>query len=74
MLFGFWMLEGVFVCYFRLGFLGLVFSRMWLLRVDYALFLLLPVDCALRYGKILEGAEDPPGFLEWAYNFLARKS
>ena len=74
LLFAFWMAEGVFVCYFRLGFLALVFSRLWLLWVDYALFLLLPVDCALRYGKILEGEEAPPGFLEWAYKLLFRKS
>ena len=61
------MAEAVFVCYFRLGFLALAFSRMWLLWVDYLLFVLLPLDCAVRYGCVISGDTCPPGFLEWIF-------
>ena len=74
LVFAYFMLEGIFVCYFRLGFLALIFSRSWLLWMDYLLFVLLPIDCAVRYGKILEGQDSPPGFLEWAYKFVFRAS
>jgi hypothetical protein len=74
LLFASWMAEGVFVLYFRLGFFALVLGRMWLLWVDWLLFILLPIDCAIRCGKVLEGEESPPGFLEWAWRMFARKS
>ncbi len=74
LLFACWMAESVFVLYFHLGFLALIFSRVWLLWVDRLLFVLLPIDCAIRYGKVLEGSESPPGFLEWAWRIVARKS
>jgi hypothetical protein len=70
LVFACFMLEGVFVCYFRLGFLALVFSREWLLWVDYSLFALLPVDCIIRYGQVLRGDESPQGFLEWAFRWM----
>ena len=65
--FAFFMLEGVFVCYFRLGFLALVVSRAWVLWLDYLLFILLPLDCAIRYGHILRHDAAPAGLLEWVF-------
>ena len=57
--FGFFVLEGVFVCYFRLGLLALAFSLVWLLWLDYALFVLLPLDCAVRFGRVVAGDPAP---------------
>lgn len=74
LLFAFWMLESVFVLYFHVGFLVLLCSRIWVLWIDRLLFLLLPLDCAIRYGKLLEGEESPPGFLEWAWRLVSRKA
>jgi hypothetical protein len=65
--FGFFMVEGIFAFYFRGGFLGFVFSRMWLIWLDWALLVVLPLDCAVRYGHIIRGDAHPEGFLEWLF-------
>jgi hypothetical protein len=61
------LLEGVFVLYFHAGFLGVVFGSWWLLRLDWVLFFLLPLDCLVRYGHIIRGDDSPAGFLEWIF-------
>lgn len=65
--FGFFMLDAVFVCYFNYGFLAVVFSREWLLPLDRILFVLVPLDCAMRFGRIIRGDSVPAGFLEWVF-------
>ena len=65
--FGYFLLDGVFVCYFRLGFLALVFSRPWLLWLDYLMFVILPLDCLVRFGRLIRGDCAPAGFLEWLF-------
>ena len=65
--FGFFLVEGVFASYFHAGFLGLTFSRMWLIWLDWALLLILPLDSAVRYGHIIRGDAFPGGFLEWLF-------
>ena len=65
--FAYFMLNAVFVCYFGAGFLAVVFSRMWLLYVDYLMFVVVPIDCAVRFGRIIRGDSVPAGFLEWVF-------
>jgi hypothetical protein len=65
--FGFFLVEGVFASYFHAGFLGLTFSRMWLIWLDWALLVILPLDSAVRYGHIIRGDAFPGGFLEWLF-------
>jgi hypothetical protein len=65
---GFWLLEGAFIGAFHMGFLGIVFSSWPLNFLDYLLVVLLPLDCAVRYGQIISGDSVPGGFLEWLFN------
>lgn len=65
--FGFFLVEGIYAFYFHGGFLGFVFSRMWLIWLDWALLVVLPLDCAVRYGHIIRGDSHPEGFLEWLF-------
>ena len=72
--FSIFLLEGIFVFYMHLGFLGLIFSSERLFRLDWFLLLLLPLDCMIRYGQVLRSAESPDGFLEWAFGWLKPKN
>lgn len=69
----FFLLEAVFVLYFHLGFFGLIFGSVRWLHFDWFLFLLLPVDCIIRFDHVLRGDESPDGFLEWAWDWLKRR-
>ena len=65
--FSYWMLEGVFAFYFRGGFLAFVCSSAPLLWLDWALVVVLPLDCAIRFGRLIRGDSIPCGFLEWLF-------
>jgi hypothetical protein len=65
--------EGILIFYLGSGifnlFLGgevLGFRVFWL---DILLFSILPVDCLVRYGRLLKGDEVPAGFLEWVFKW-----
>jgi hypothetical protein len=64
---GLFLAEGVFAFYFRAGFLGVMFSQHILFWLDWVLLVLLPLDCAIRYGHIIRGDSCPAGFLEWMF-------
>jgi hypothetical protein len=65
--FGLFLAEGVFAFYFHAGFLGVVFGRHLLFWLDWSLLVLLPLDCAVRYGHVIRGDSCPAGFLEWVF-------
>ncbi len=64
---GFFMVEGIFFGAFHGGFLTMLFGRRLLFWLDLALLLVLPADCAMRYGQIIRGDSVPAGFLEWLF-------
>ena len=61
---GLFMLEAIFMLYFHEGYGQLIFgwSNSWM---DWVVFVLLPMDIAVRYTQVLRGDEAPDGFLEW---------
>ena len=64
----FWFLEGLFVCYFQVGFLTVLFGHRLLGLLDFPLFFLLPLDSAIRFGRVTSGDSTlPNGFLEWLF-------
>ena len=65
--FGFFMVEGIFTFYFHSGFLAIVFGQEALLWLDRILLILLPLDSAVRYGHVIRGDSYPAGFLEWLF-------
>jgi len=65
--FAFFMLEGVFVFYFRAGFLGMLFGRSLLFLLDWLLMFIVPLDCAMRFGRLIFHDSVPPGFMEWLF-------
>lgn len=74
--FAFFMLEAIFVFYFHYGFLATVVRRILFvptLWIDYFIFLTLPLDCLVRFGRILGGDSNPPGYLEWVFDRWRKK-
>ncbi|MDB6122550.1 MAG: hypothetical protein JWQ71_1543 [Pedosphaera sp.] len=76
--FSFFLLEGIFVFYFRSGFAAAVFGNslfyLPLVWLDRFLLCTLPVDCLFRYGQLLGGGDDTPGgILEWLFKTNTRK-
>jgi hypothetical protein len=65
--FSFFMMEGIFAFYFRSGFLAALFGQRLLFGLDWTLLVVLPLDCAMRYGQVIRGDSFPAGFLEWLF-------
>ncbi|MBI5386788.1 MAG: hypothetical protein HZA90_19120 [Verrucomicrobia bacterium] len=41
--------------------------------VDLGIFLVLLLDCVMRYSQVLRGDEVPDGFLEWLFRFRRKR-
>lgn len=65
--FGFFLLEGVFVLTFHAGLLGALLGNESWYALDWILFVIVPLDCAVRFGHIIRGDSTPDGFLEWLF-------
>lgn len=65
--FGAFLLEAVFRFYFHSGFIGVMFSERLLFWLDWVLLLGLPLDCGIRYGRIIRGDHFPVGLFEWLF-------
>jgi hypothetical protein len=63
----FFIVEGIFAGAFHSGFLAALFGRGLLFGLDWTLLLVLPLDCAVRYGHVIRGDAYPGGFLEWLF-------
>ncbi|EEF58404.1 hypothetical protein [Pedosphaera parvula] len=65
------MVQAILIFFLGSGIFNLCFGReIWGLKVfwlDFAVFLILPVDCLVRYGRLLKGDEVQIGFLEWVF-------
>ena len=66
--FSLFVVEGVFVGWFRAGILAYLFHSETLVMVDWALLLFLGIDSAMRYGQLLKlDMAKHWGFCEWLW-------
>ena len=71
LMFGLTLGDGIMVGYFASGLMSMVIPSAALAQLaDTALFVLLFLDCAIRYDQVIRDDEVPDGFLEWLFRWV----